>query len=243
MTHIHSVKDTDTRFSINANTRQIKNESSRKTALMQNDHNSERFTFELPRYIEGHDMSICNQVEIHYLNSSFSDKKEFRKGLYRVDDLQISPDDTEKVICSWLISQNATQLVGKLSFRLRFKCVENSVITYAWHTAIFADIAISDGINADETFEMDYVDIIEQWNTGNYDVYGNYLGYGPNFVGMVFRRYVVGKSDNTAITPEEAFSNVKVFVKLSSRFVTENRANAILRYNTHFISILSLFSD
>lgn len=163
MAHSHSVYDSDTRFSINAVTRQIKNESSRKTTLMQNDHNSERFTFELPRMIEGHDMSLCNQVEVHYLNSSSKDKNEFRKGLYTVDDLQVSPDDPEKVICSWLISQNATQLVGKLSFRLRFKCVEDGVITYAWHTAVFADISVSDGINADETFEMDYVDIIEQW--------------------------------------------------------------------------------
>lgn len=163
MEHKHGVFDSDTRFTINSTTRQIKADPKHKTTLMQNDHNSERFTFELPRMIEGHDMSICNQVEVHYLNSSNADKKDFRKGLYTVDDLQVSPDDPEKVVCSWLISQNATQLVGKLSFRLRFKCVEGNVITYAWHTAINADISVSDGINADETFEMDYVDIIEQW--------------------------------------------------------------------------------
>ena len=163
MEHKHSVYDTDTRFSINAITRQIRNESNRKTALMQNDHNSERFTFELPRYIEGHDMSLCNQVEVHYLNSSAKDKTEFNKGLYTVQDLKISPDDEEKVVCSWLISQNATHLVGALTFRIRFKCVEDGVISYAWHTAIYMGISVSDGINADETFEMDYVDIIEQW--------------------------------------------------------------------------------
>lgn len=162
MEHKHNVYDSDTRFVINPITRQIKNESSRKTALMQNDHNSERFTFELPRFIEGHDMSLCNEVEVHYLNIS-SDKRDQVKGLYPVTDLQISPDDPEKVICSWLISNNATQFVGVLTFRLRFKCVENGVITYAWHTAIFTGISVSDGINADETFEMDYVDIIAQW--------------------------------------------------------------------------------
>lgn len=163
MQHKHSVYDSDTRFVINPITRQIKNESSRKTTLMQGDHNSERFTFELPLYVEGHDMSLCNKVEVHYLNSSAKDKEAFNKGLYTVEDLQISPDNPEKVVCSWLISNNATQLVGKLSFRLRFKCVEGNVITYAWHTAIFADISVSDGINADETFTLDYVDIIEQW--------------------------------------------------------------------------------
>ena len=163
MEHKHGVYDSDTRFSINAVTRQIKADPKQKAVLMQNDHNSERFTFELPRYVEQHDMSLCNQVEVHYLNSSAKDKGEFRKGLYTVEDLQISPDDPEKVVCSWLISQNATQLVGKLSFRLRFKCVESGVITYAWHTAIYADISVSDGINSDENFEMEYVDIIEQW--------------------------------------------------------------------------------
>lgn len=163
MQHIHSVVDTDTRFIINPITRQIRNETSRKTSLMQNDHNSERFTFELPRYIENHDMSHCNKVEVHYLNSSAKDKEAFNKGLYTVTDLKVNEDDPEKVVLSWLISNNATQLVGKLSFRIHFKCIENDVITYAWHTAIFADITISDGINADESFEMEYVDIIEQW--------------------------------------------------------------------------------
>lgn len=42
--------------------------SSEKLHVMQFDHNSERLTFEMPRYIEGHDMSVCNQVEAHFLN-------------------------------------------------------------------------------------------------------------------------------------------------------------------------------
>lgn len=165
MAHVHNVYDTDTYFSIDPVTRSIRNQSSKKTTLMQNDHNSERFTFELPRFIEGHDMSLCNEAEVHYLNISTADKKEQRKGRFTMTDLQISQDDKEKVRCSWLISNNATQLVGALTFRLRFKCVEDGVITYAWHTAIHTGVSVSDGINADETFEMDYVDIIEQWKT------------------------------------------------------------------------------
>lgn len=162
MAHIHNVYDTDTYFSIDPITRGIRNLSSKKTTLMQNDHNSERFTFELPRFIEGHDMSLCNEAEVHYLNIS-TNKKDQRTGRYAMTDLKVSPDDPEKVICSWLISQNATQLVGALTFRLRFKCLENNVITYAWHTAIHTTVMVSDGINADESFEMEYVDIIEQW--------------------------------------------------------------------------------
>lgn len=162
MEHKHGVYDSDTRFSINAVTRQIRNDTSRKTLLIQNDHNSERFSFELPRYIEQHDMSLCTKVEVHYLNIS-SDKKTQNSGIYTVDDLQISSDDSEKVICSWLISNNATKLVGSLSFLLRFCCVEDGVITYAWNTAVCSSIYISEGINASAMFDTEYVDIIEQW--------------------------------------------------------------------------------
>lgn len=161
MAHKHGVYDSDAHFTINPITRQIKNESSRKTVLIQGDHQSERFTFSLDRIVEGHDMSLCNAVEIHYLNIS-TDKKQQHSGMYTVDDLQINQDE-DKVLCSWLISSNATRLAGVLSFRIRFKCVEDGVITYAWGTAIHSDVTISDGINADESFELEYVDIIEQW--------------------------------------------------------------------------------
>lgn len=159
MGHTHNVYDSDTHFSINPITRMIKNESSRKVMLVQHDHNSERFTFELPRQIEGHDMSLCNLVEVHYLNVDAA-TEEKKSGLYTVTDLQV---DGEKVVCSWLISQNATSLVGSLNFLLRFACVTGDVVDYAWNTAIFTGISISDGINAGEMFENDYVDVIAQW--------------------------------------------------------------------------------
>lgn len=162
MVHTHPVYDTDTHFSINPVTRMIKNESSRKTTLIQRDHNSERFTFELPRYIEGHDMFLCNAVEVHYLNIDAA-TKEVKSGVYTVDDLLISKEDNETVVCSWLVSSNATEYAGQLSFLLKFRCTENGVTTYAWHTAVYSGITISDGIHAGEEMETEYVDIIEQW--------------------------------------------------------------------------------
>lgn len=161
MEHKHGVYDSDTRFSINSVTRQIKNDPKQKTTVIQHDHNSERFTFELPRYIEQHDMSICNKVEVHYLNIDAKTKEE-KKGVYVSEDLQISPEDPEKVICSWLISNNATQLVGILSFVVRFCCVEDGVVTYAWNTAV-ATVMVSAGINAGESVVAEYADILAQW--------------------------------------------------------------------------------
>lgn len=104
-------------------------------------------------------MSLCSKVEVHYLNIE-SSKKEQKSGLYTVDDLH---EDGETVVCSWLISKNATQLAGSLYFLLNFRCVEDDVTTYAWHTDIHKGIVVSDGIDAGETIETDYVDIIEQW--------------------------------------------------------------------------------
>ena len=68
MSHIHNVTDGDNKFIVDGISRAIKNASASKTTVMQFDHNSEVFTFEIPRYIEGHDMTACNRVEVHYLN-------------------------------------------------------------------------------------------------------------------------------------------------------------------------------
>lgn len=159
MEHKHGVFDSDTRFSINPITRQIKNDSNRKIVLIQNDHKSEVFTFECPRTVEGHDMSLCNEVEVHFLNIS-SDKKKEKSGFVTLKDFRLEDD---KVVCSWEIDINSTRLAGSLNFLLFFKCKENDVITYGWHTAIYEGIFIAKGINADESFESDYVDVIERW--------------------------------------------------------------------------------
>ena len=64
MGHEHNVQDLDARFTIDPVTRQIKNESKKKLLLIQGDHNSEIFGFRCPRYVESHDMSLCNEVEV-----------------------------------------------------------------------------------------------------------------------------------------------------------------------------------
>ena len=164
MALIHQVYDTDAHFKVDPVTRAIKNESSGKNVLIQYDHHSERFTFETPRVIDGHDMMKCNQVEIHYINIDSADKNKTSEGVYSVDDLQISPEDENVVICSWLISENATQFAGSLNFLLKFKCVDDKgVVVYRWHTAIFTGIFVSAGIDNGEAIVEEYPDILAQW--------------------------------------------------------------------------------
>lgn len=159
MGHEHSVRDLDTHFIIDEITREIRNDSLKKIRLVQYDHNSERFTFSVNRMIEEHDMSLCNKVEIHYLNID-AVTKEQRSGMYEATDLSA---DNDKVTCSWLISRNATQLVGSLNFIVRFMCVENGVVEYAWGSEVYKGITVASGINASEVFETEYADVIEQW--------------------------------------------------------------------------------
>lgn len=162
MGHKHSVYDTDPHFKIDGDTRTIANMSEVKTVLVKGDHNSERFSFELPKMIDGHDMLQCDSVQIHYLNIDAS-TRETATGVYEVDDIQASPDSEDVAVFSWLISGNAIQYVGPLSFSIRFVCTTDGEVDYAWNTVIFSGINVSDSISNGDVVINNYVDILEQW--------------------------------------------------------------------------------
>lgn len=159
MAHVHPVYDTDAHFNIDPTTRAITTEDTLKT-IVQGDHNSERFSFDIPKEIDGHDMTLCNVVRVHYINVDNEARKEY-KGVYNVLDMQELDED--KLVLTWLVSSNATQAVGPLNFLLEFACVENGVKNYVWHTAIHSELAVSSGMdNGDEVVNV-YPDILEQW--------------------------------------------------------------------------------
>lgn len=168
MGHIHNVYDTNAHFKIDSVTRTVKNASETKYILVNHDHNSERYTFEIPRYIDGHDMSRCNAVQIHYLNVELSSKNKYA-GVYEVDDLHVDPDYEDIVICSWLVSRNATQYVGSLGFTIRFACVSEGKNDYVWNTSVYSGIRVVDGIYNDHVITYDYIDIFEQWRKKLFD--------------------------------------------------------------------------
>lgn len=162
MGHKHRVYDTDLHFNIDPITRLITSESG-KVRLMQNDHESERFTFALPRYIEGHDMSLCNLVEVHYINTESNGRRN-SKDIYPITDLQISPDSETVVIGSWLISQHATLYNGSLTFIIRFACIEDTLVTYQWFTDIYSEIEIGEVIqNTEAVTDCDNSDVLAAW--------------------------------------------------------------------------------
>lgn len=162
MAHEHPVRDTDLHFVIDPITRAIKNNSG-KITLMQYDHQSEIFTFELPRYIDTHDMSVCNKVRVHYINIGSSSKYEPVSGVYEIADLQIDPENEDLVTCSWLLTNNTTQLEGTLNFIIRFSCVTGETLDYSWSTAIYSGIVVSKSIDSTDEVITNTADILEQW--------------------------------------------------------------------------------
>lgn len=162
--HKHEVPDSDTHFIIDPYTRQIENTAYNKTVLMRGDHNSERFTFEVPRYVDGHDMSLCNRVIVHFDNVGDSVENVYSDVAY-MDDLQINPDKPDTVISSWLIRREATQIVGILSFSLQYQCVEGEEITYEWNTDSYDDIEIRKSKQNGEAAVINYTNVLEQWRS------------------------------------------------------------------------------
>lgn len=156
MSHVHNILDSDKRFSINPVTRALENESNGKVMFMQGDHNSERLTFEVPRYVEGHDMSLSTKAQIHYLNVDVPD-------MYEAKDLQVSPNDEDKVTFSWLVSRTATQKAGQLYFIVKFRCYEEDVIVYEWNTAMFTGISIGSSLDNSQAIVEANSDVLAAW--------------------------------------------------------------------------------
>lgn len=168
--HIHTddiIVDADVHLTIDTTTRLISNQNAdrvnKKLTIMQYDNRSERYSFDIDRVIDGHDLTLCNRVQIHFNNIGSNKQKNI--GLYTVDDVHINESDNNKISFSWLISSNATQLVGALSFLVSFECVadDGQTILYRWSSAIFSDIKIVNGMNNNNTIFDLYVDELLAW--------------------------------------------------------------------------------
>lgn len=159
--HEHSIYDTDPHFKIDPVTMAITTEA-KKLALMKGDHNCERFTFEMPKEIEGHDMLLCDKVEIHYINIESGGPGRV-EDIHEVEDFQVSPASEEVLIFSWELDGNATKYPGTLAFAIVFKCTDGDINTYQKSTDKFSGITVKDTINNSNAVVEEHSDILQQW--------------------------------------------------------------------------------
>lgn len=169
--HDMLIIDSDLHFTIDTETRTITNQNSKKVSLIQYDHNSERYSFDIDRYIEGHDILTCNRIQIHYINTDSTSRSKYI-GLYEVTDIHVHPDDDKKACFTWLISGNATHYQGTLSFLISFECTEGDDILYRWNSGINNVIKIAAGIDNTGFIPELYPDALlkwENWLTSHFD--------------------------------------------------------------------------
>lgn len=164
MAHDHNIYDSDPHFNIDVDTRAITYVSPAKLVLVQGDHNSEIFTFDMPRLADGHDMLECDIKQIHYINLDSERGILKSTGVYTITDMKRSDEDENKIVFSWTISKNATKYVGSLSFAIRFACSgEESTLDYDWKTLPYASVPVSKTIDSTEDFVEDNYDALQEW--------------------------------------------------------------------------------
>lgn len=150
---------------------EITNANGEKNTLQRGDHNSEIFTFELPKEIEGHDMTLCNKIEVHYKNISSEDKTIVSADFYKVLDLNADETEPGTLAFSWKVSGNATKYSGALEFRILFACVdEDGIYVYKKWTKVFKGITVEDGFENTEHIEETYSDGFEQFKAEGIEI-------------------------------------------------------------------------
>lgn len=221
-THEHTVTDHDSYFVIDPDSRVIENASQTENTVMQYDHNSEKFTFELPRYVEGHDMTLCNRVRVHF-NNVDGETNEENADVAELYDLAVCPDDSDKVRCSWSIARQATQLAGTLSFLVQFECINDAGISvYEWHTDIYTDAVVKKGRNNAEQAVIEYSNVLEQW-------YQRIFGAGDSVIAAVAaegdrqKEAIARKAEETLATIPEDYTTTHNMAEEALR----RKANAI----------------
>ena len=238
MPHSHPIYDSDKHFVIDPITRNITNNSSKLT-ITQYDHNSERFTFEIPKVIEGHDMSLSDLVRVHFINIG-SIKTNTNSGVYEVDDVKVSSDNPDIITFSWLISGAATKYNGSLNFAIRFYCLsDESEIEYSWGTNIYSGIKVSNGLDNSETIVEDYVDVLEKWKQ---DVIDTCFDYTNKIIGNLSELKTEAKNNLVAAINETALSDAETLNLLieedmlpavrnaDGAILADQNGNIVLRY-------------
>lgn len=166
MAHDHIIYDSDPHFSIDVDTRAISYVSPDKLMLIQGDHNSEIFTFDMPKFADGHDMTKCDIKQVHFINLDGERGVLKSVGVYVIDDMKDDPEDTSKLVFSWTVPHTATRYVGSLSFAIKLACSgEDSTYEYVWSTLPYSSVPVSKTIENTDEFVGDYSDVLQDWYT------------------------------------------------------------------------------
>jgi hypothetical protein len=157
-------------FRVDPVTRRISKVSEDDIVLIKGDHNSERYRIALPRYIDGHDMSLCDIARVHYINIASESRIE-TADIYEATDLALiledgmSEEDATEISFTWLVSRTATVDYGTLVFTIELACSteDKKSTSYSWNSGVYSNITVDDGINNSKLITSVYGDILQGW--------------------------------------------------------------------------------
>lgn len=160
MAHEHEVTVVGAVFEVDPITRKVSSGELKK--ISSGDHNSTRWGFSMPRFINGHDMSLCQEVTIHTTNIS-EDKRTKVEDIYNVDDFAIDENDDSKMKWTWLVKRGATKYAGTTEFGLCFRCLTDEAIDYDFNTEeCTKEIIVLKGKHNEEAVDDIFLSFIEQ---------------------------------------------------------------------------------
>ena len=163
MSHTHNVVDSDPMYVIDPASRAIQlEEGSADKTIMQGDHNSERLTFKLPKVVEGHDMTQCTRVEVHFTNYNTENGTEVGT-MVTAADLGEAAGDSEMLACSAKIPGDATGISGNLAFSLSFVCSTEDGIEYIWNTDEYDGLVVKPRRSHTKTAAQLVSDVLGQY--------------------------------------------------------------------------------
>lgn len=124
---------------------------------VEHDHNVETVTFDCPRHWDEHDLSTMH-IYIHYRCADGKAKP------YLCKNLVVDSADSGIIHFDWTLSQDATCIMGPLSFLVAAKKPdEEGKLKNYWHSHLNQEMEVLEGLecNTDELVEL-YPDVIEQ---------------------------------------------------------------------------------
>lgn len=163
------MNDTQTRLLINPITKTIapKYRNQKAVYVAKGDHKSVSVIFEMPRYVDGLDLSEDEYIiQIHFVNLS-EDGKNYSKGISEAISREIEGDNLS---FAWLVDNRATRYAGVVSVSItieKYASVDGKAEeVYSWSTAPYGNTKVWDSYdNSSSMTEQEYDYLVATVNT------------------------------------------------------------------------------
>lgn len=185
------------------------------------DLNSVYIRFEMPRYVDGFDMSAEeNIIHIHYVNMDGKDETKVSRGLSDAVDIEV---EGENIIFSWLVPNTATRYAGVVSIGITFERYDTvngkAEEVYSWSTAPYGKTIVWDSLdNTAEVTEREYDYLVETCNAIVSNALGDTLKDASEYV---------ESAKNNAEKAEQANSNVSESEQRISKYAEATQTYAV----------------